>query len=359
MAPPSVTHSMIPVAGLDIGFFSTKFTIGSASGPSGSQILVDHFPSLAAKSAHKTLPHLPNAAALDGTIVTVGEVDYFVGKSVLSMMGAAGGARAASDNFCQTQTYYALMLGAFHYMAAHQGGTGNLVIGTLTLGLPLNTVFTHGEFVKTLAEREHTIPSPGSPDKQIKVLVRNVIVVAQPQGAMVNYTSGLKRAVKADEQALVLDMGGGTFDWFICDGEFQPNYSLCGAAPIGALACASVICERIQAGLKKDPRTLEKVDRALRNDEPTVRITGVDHEMASYWPLAESLIEEVLEQMQKQVGSLAGMDHILLTGGGAGLLHRVVRKTLSDFERITVIDSDPVFSNVKVFYRISKMMSES
>lgn len=356
MATSSAVHSVITAAGIDIGFFSTKFTLGQHTGQSGTEIVADQFPSLAPKSPQKTLPILAHSSALDAVIINVDNVDYCVGKSVLSMGGPSGSVRAASENFCQTPAYKALLLGAFYYMAKHHGGTGSLLIKHLTLGLPLNTVFAHAEFVKQMAEGEHVIPCPNQPDKKMKVFVQNVIVVAQPQGAMVNYTSGLMRKIKSEDQALVLDMGGGTFDWFICNGDFLPDYFLCGAAPIGALACSSAICERIKPGLKSQPRTLDKVDRALRNGDPTVQITGVDYTMADYWPIVASLIEESLEQMRLQVGKLDDMDHILLTGGGAGILQKVAERSLSDYRLITVMDRDPVFSNVKGFHRIAQMI---
>ena len=356
MAPSATKHFVIPAAGIDIGFYSTKFTYGESLSHTGTQILADQFPSLAPQMAHKRLPHLPTSAALDGAVVSIDKVDYFVGKDVLSMVGAAGGVRAASDNYCQTPTYRALLLGAFYYMAQQNEVTGSLVIDYLTMGLPLTTVFSHNQFVKDMALGENTIPCPGHPGRTIKVIVNNVTVIAQPQGAMVNYTNGLSSPVKPNEKALVLDMGGGTFDWFVCNGKFQPNYSLCGAAPIGVLACAGAICERIKPGLRADPSTLDKVDLALRNGDKTVRITGVDYPLADYWQFGSSLIEQALDQMQKQVGNLVGFDHILLTGGGANLLAMVVKSTLTNYARITVRDDDPVLSNVLGFHAVSKMM---
>lgn len=359
MASSPTIHSVIPAAGIDIGFFSTKFTLGTRTGPSGSEIAVDQFPSIAPTSPHKTLPRLGNTTALDAVIVNVEGLDYCVGKSVFSMGSSMGGMRAASENYSKTPAYRALLLGAFYYMAKHHGSTGNLVIQHLTLGLPLDTVFDHADFVKGMAEGEHMIPCPKDPEKVIKIKVNNVIVVAQPQGAMVNYTSGLARKIRSHEQSLVLDMGGGTFDWFICNGDFLPDYYRCGGTPIGALACAGVVCERIKPGLKTQPRTLDRVDLALRNGDDKVQITGVDYEMAQYWPYVSSLIQESLKQMGLKVGKLSDMDHILLTGGGAGILQRVVSTDLSDYQHITVMDKDPVFSNVKGFHRIAQLVGNA
>ena len=355
----SQVHTIIQHAGLDIGFFSTKFTLGKRQGPLGSELLVDQFPSLATKSPQKILPQLPNTEPLDAVVVEVDDVDYIVGKSVLSMVGAAGGARAQSLDFCLTPAYKSLFLGALYYMAKHRGGNGNLVINHMVVGLPLNTVFIHAEFLKKMVMGEHLIPCPGQPGRMLTVKVNHVIVVAQPQGAVVNFTSGLDRKIKPKEHALVLDMGGGTFDWFICNGNYAPNYMLCGAAPIGALAFAALICDRIKPGLKNQPRVIEKVDEALRSDDLTFRITGVDYNVSDYWPLVTGLLEESLQQMMMQVGALDTIDHILLTGGGAGILKKIAQTRLAAYKKIMVMDEDPVYSNAKGFYRIAEMMGRS
>jgi plasmid segregation protein ParM len=348
-------HKVIAAAGLDIGFFSTKFTLGQKTTPSGSEIVVDQFPSLSPKSPSKTLIQLPNSAPLDAVVVGVDGVDFCVGKDVLSMGGAAGGMRAATLDYCKTPGYKSLFLGALFYMAKHIDASSSFVIEHLTLGLPLNTVFLYAEFLEGMATGDHVIPCPGQLTKNITVKIKNVLVLAQPQGAVVNYTSGLNRKIQPKEQALVLDMGGGTFDWFVCNGNYVPDYLLCGAASIGALACAALICEKIKPGLKNQPRTLVKVDEALRGEDLSFKITGVEYKIADFLPFVSSLLDESLQQMRMQVGSLDDMDHILLTGGGAGILQKVASKSLNDYKKIMVMDDDPVFSNVKGFYRIAQM----
>ena len=76
MAPSATKHFVITAAGIDLGFYSTKFTYGESLSHTGTQILADQFPSLAPQMAHKRLPHLPTSAALDGAIVSIDKVDY-------------------------------------------------------------------------------------------------------------------------------------------------------------------------------------------------------------------------------------------------------------------------------------------
>jgi len=358
MAIASRVHKKIPAAGIDIGFFSTKYSLGESLGPSGSEIVVDQFHSIAAQLARPELQHLPNSAELDAAVVSVNGVPYGVGKSVLSLLGATGQVRASSQDYCKSPAYHALFLGALHYIAKGLGCSGDLVIETLTMGLPLNTVYDHAEFVQQLATGEHVVPSPGRQTSNMKVIVKNVIVIAQPQGAIVNYTNGLDRKVKAEEMCLVLDMGGGTFDWFVCTGDFAPDYERCGATNTGALACANTVCDSIKPGLKEDARTVSKIDRALRMGESSVSIAGHVHELATYWPMVSATLHKAITQMRNQVGRLEGFDHILLTGGGATILEKVFLDDHKEFSNITALDVEPVFSNVKGFHRIAQYIAD-
>ena len=353
MSTQSSTHTVLPAAAIDVGFFSTKLSYGTRSGPNGTEISVDQFPSLSSRTS-SDFKSLPNSVQHDGAYVMVDDVSYFVGKSVLQLMGSAGGLRAPHANYSETPTYKALMLGAFHYMARHYKTDGSLTIKNLVLGLPLSTIFSHGELLKKSAVGEHVIPSVLPGGRDIRVTVQNVVVVCQPQGALMNYSYQLGKNVGKDKM-LVLDLGGGTFDWFIVD-AMKPNYIISGAAPIGALACVTAVCDLLNPRFKSDPAVLSKIDVALRNNDESVRIAGNDHLLAPLWPTVHSVVKEGLEQMLKKVGSLDSMDHILLTGGGAKLLEHSAKTELAEFSKIIIVDKDPVFANVRGFHLIAQMI---
>jgi plasmid segregation protein ParM len=299
---------------------------------------------------------LPAATQHDGVLLELDGVGYFVGKSSPHLVDGRGGLRAATTDYSETPSYKALLLGALYYIAKKKGATGSLTIQQLTLGLPLSTVFTHATRLKKMAQGEHTLPCP-SGKGTIMVYVKNVVVVAQPQGALTSLARKLGKSI-TKERVLVLDMGGGTFDWFVADG-MRPNYLLSGAAPMGVLACASAICDKLDPNYKSDTAVMAKVDKALRERSPSVRITGQDLDMAALWPVAENVLKSAIDQMMKKVGSLAGMDHILLTGGGAELLFRCVPSTLRRYESIITVDSDPLYSNVRGFHLIAQMFAEA
>jgi predicted membrane-bound spermidine synthase len=51
------------------------------------------------------------------------------------------------------------------------------------------------------------------------------------------------------------------------------------------------------------------------------------------------------------------LDHILITGGGATILERVFLRSYPELAKITIVDQEPVYSNVKGFLHISKIVS--
>jgi len=187
------------------------------------------------------------------------------------------------------------------------------------------------------------------------VRVENATVVAQPHGSMIAH-GVRRRPIAHDGNTLMLDMGSGTFGWFVSRG-ISPNYQRCGAVSIGALACASAVCRSIRDGLQEDPEILNRVDKALREKAASVRIAGRDHEMAPHWPSVEAILPDAIEQMLQSVGSLDNMETILLTGGGATLLDRVVRTMLRDYEHMIQLDADPVSSNVRGFHTIAEFQN--
>lgn len=358
--PLSNTHSVIPAAGIDVGFYSTNFTYGKATTQTGTEILVDQFLSVA-PVVNGPIQHLPGTSRHDGVQVTVDGQTFFVGKSAPDMVNGRGGLREAVANYSQTPEYKALFLGALYQIAKHRNATGSLTIKHLTVGLPLSTVLVYSKSLKDYSQGEHTIPSPANPNETIRVHIQNVIVVSQPQGALIGHYHQLGELSKhvKNSRVLVLDMGGGTFDWFVAD-SMRPQIERCGDAPLGMLACASAVCDLINPTLRSNPDVMADIDRAMREDLETVFVSGEERPMANLWPAAEGIVRSAIVQMQKKVGKLDGMRHILLTGGGAPLVKKFAAGTiLGQFDKVISIDIDPINANVRGFHCIAEMHANS
>ena len=136
---------------VDVGFFSTKFTLGRSGANNGNSITVDQFPSMNPR-IFGGLGNVPNAAELDGVVIEVEPgVSHFVGKDVLNTFKGHG-SRAVIPNFSETSGYRALFLGALYNIARHLGANAVLEVKQMVVGLPLTTLATHHESLKTFVE---------------------------------------------------------------------------------------------------------------------------------------------------------------------------------------------------------------
>jgi plasmid segregation protein ParM len=264
------------------------------------------------------------------------------------------GARAVSTDYSTTPSYKALFLGALAYLETHFGATTRIDIKHMVVGLPLSTVGSHQSALKRMVEATHSV-SIGDGEHQVEIQIHRATVVAQPMGALLSAGLGMRQRPNGDN-TLILDMGGGTFDWFVCTG-LNPKQQRCGAAPIGMLSCAAAVCERIKAGLSTNREIMARVDEALRTSQSTVRVTGRDIELAQYLPEVDAVLHGALEAMLKSVGTLDDIDSIMLTGGGASLLSKVAASKLKAYTHIIRIDSDPATSNVRGFHILAEFLN--
>lgn len=137
-------------------------------------------------------------------------------------------------------------------------------IKRLVVGLPLNTLLAQTVPCREMVEGKHTVPPLLYGKEPLTVVVRSCTVVAQPQGAMISYGANSGNAQSLFKQnMLVLDIGGGTFDWYLSHGK-KALIERCGAYPKGMLECAFAVCDRIDKSLRGDPIIVSRVDEALR-----------------------------------------------------------------------------------------------
>ena len=347
--------TILPAIGVDVGLFSTKFTTGRRE-KSTRTVEVMQFPSVAPRISGS----MKAITAVDRLLGVLVEVEpgalHFVGTDVYQVAPTSG-ARAVTTDYSQSNDYKALFLGALHHIANEHAVKEVLQIDTLVAGLPLSTVYTHASELVTFFKGEHKVPHPLNPDTVLPVHILNAIVIAQPQGALVAHGVDAASSTHPDFNTLVLDMGGGTFDWFMAKG-IRPNRALSGAAPIGALACAAAICDEIKPGLKDNPDIMARVDKALHEGAEIVRLTGRDYAMEVFEPVVSRVLADAIEQMRKSVGALDSVDKILVTGGGSRLMDKAFRTVLPEYAHLLEMDRDPVASNVRGFHVIAESQGQ-
>jgi len=345
----------IPVAAIDVGYFATKFTTGRDS---KGEINTGKIPSICPIIFQEALP-TTGMSALSGVTIKVKDQMFFVGPDA-ALRSSGRDARTVNENFARTDTYRALFLGALHYMCREfckdSPETTSIEIKRLVVGLPLNTLLSERSALREWVEGGHNIGEMPWGKTPVKVTIRSCTVVAQPQGALLSYAAQRQTGNSSEENSLVLDMGGGTFDWFLTHGK-KALYERCGAYPKGMLACAFAICDQIKSTLRDDITVVNRVDVALREGRETVLIGGSHVEMAPYMPRAKAILEEALMRMIESIKSFDSVDVILFTGGGAKLLSEQMAGMYPDRKATMHVDGDPVFSNVRGFHLLGEVLS--
>lgn len=347
-SPPFRLNAM----GLDIGYCNTKLTAGRDA---SNKIITKVFPSLAAPAPSANA----QPVSLLGSMAKVARIRvkdgfYYVGPSVRDMMRAFSSGGGYVPDYAKTPEHYAFMLGAFATVVAETRAAERLEIEHLVMGLPVEHINDYGAYLVQLAtDRPHEVPHP-TEDRMVTVVVKHAYTVMQPEGALV--ARGLERGDDA-EVGLVLDMGGGTFDYLPARGG-DYLVSRLGSAPCGTIACAEAVCDRIKRGLKHDAHAVALVDKAIREGRESVEIAGKVHPIAQHMSAASDVVREGLRRMQRTVGSLNDISYILCTGGGALLVFRAFQEQFPDYpkERIFV-DEAPLFSNVIGFHVLAEMQS--
>lgn len=345
----------IAAAGIDVGFFATKFTCGRTTqqGHLGG-IVTDQFPSLAPRQTGMNIT-LANVDAPDAVEIEIEpNVSHLVGKDIEKLTHGFGTTAVTSD-YSRGTAYKALFRGALHAIARANAVKGNLTIDTVVAGLPLSSVNTHSAALREFMREPHTMPHPADKNRKLTVVIKNAVVMGQPQGALMSYQVA-KGRIDRSATTLVLDMGGGTFDWYVTTGVV-PNPQRCGAAPIGALACTTAVCNRIDPNFKNSALIMGRVDLALRTNAAAVTVAGKTYELAQYQPVVRGVLADGIEQMRKSVGNLQEMDIILFTGGAAPMLYEACKDVLEPFQDIMVLDKDPVTSNVRGFHVLAEQIN--
>lgn len=334
----------VAVRAVDVGYFNVKYTKGRTRVGDDNVIDVGLFPSLA--------PRMSDAAFRDSSApqadvcgIEINGLIYAVGPGSANLVSGSE-PRPIDPDYATTDKYHALTLGALHYMAESAGAGPEFVIGTLVLGLPLNTWHKYKDTLTDRFTGEHVVGSQGR-DGARRITVRSVQVMVQPQGALVHFGSA-RSAADLEGSNLVVDPGGGTLDWFLANGQ-KPNWNRSGAYPKAMLHCAYAVADSINKGWRNQFEIVESIDAALRKGAPIFRVGPREHEMAPYRPAVEAVVEESLKAMLGTTGPLDAVRRIVLTGGGAGVFREYIVKAMPDLVPALEIDTDPVYANVKGF----------
>jgi len=337
---------------IDVGYFNVKGTLGQSS---TDEISCFCFPALAPQINQDKQLTSSGTSDGDGCLVKIDGITYFVGKDVV-LNSSGHESRPVMDDYSVSAKYLALLRGALHYMAVDAGATKELTIDHLVLGLPLNTYKVYKDQLHARATGEHLIgPAKGSPGVR-RVIVKNVHIIVQPQGAMVN--CGLQSTSANDGWTLVVDPGGGTLDWFVTIGK-TPNWQRSGAYPRSMLACAYAVADMINPKWRNQFELVERIDKAIRTKAVSFRAAGKEYRMENYQYAVDQVLEDAIKNMLQSVGPTDNLDTIIFTGGGAAVFYDYFTRHYPELVSRIVIDKDPVYSNVRGFHIVGEYLNHS
>ncbi|MEM5440512.1 PRTRC system protein D [Paraburkholderia diazotrophica] len=317
------------VFAVDVGYGNTKYAYRAASG----SIATGMFPSLAPLAASRSLSGYGDSvlASRKVTTIVIDEIEYEVGPDVSLTAAYGNTGRALSNDFVRSDNYKALLLGAIFF-------AGVTHIDRLVLGLPVHNM---EKYSGELRDRFTGGFNYGAG----RVTIDKVVVIPQPLGSLVAASANRQSEFGRDSAHLVIDVGYFTTDWVYANG-FTMDDKRSDGIPGGA----SQIYQRIAALIARDQdeqvEDIERIDKALRERKPFPFYSN-KIDLAPYLERSQPIIAGVVKEMQNNVGQLAGVDSIILSGGGGSLYAPTIRKA---FPRVTLeVIEAPCTANAKGF----------
>ena len=323
------------VRSVDVGYGNTKYTLKSLE--DGLDDMCGIFPSLTPPSPANNYSGVLGAGRDTVQVPLDGEI-YEVGKDVRLVLTGQSYDRTLDEDFCLSNRYKALVLGALAY-------TGEVEIDGLVLGLPLTTYEAKRSQLEAAFTGTHKI-GPKT------VEIHAVSVVPQPLGGFYDYsvTNGMTGALQ-HERNLVIDPGYFTLDWVVSEGT-QPIDPRCNAVnDSGVSAILSAVRQAIERDIDADPGDISGIDEALRTGRSLKRY-GKEVKIDRYKPLVKQLADGAVNKLISGAGGIGDIENVMLVGGATHLYYESVREKFPNLE--IHVGEEPVFANVRGFQMLGE-----
>ena len=328
---------------LDLGFGFTKFSKGQYLDDGSLEVAA--FPSYAAPAIEQSI----GAGVLsDLSVVNVKVNDerFAVGEDVRKAADGVG-RQMLESTFFRSSQYMALAIGAMAFMNLPDHGE----IDALVTGLPLTVYRDEAllEHVEKMLSGTQTIPDINKERGGDRLIyVKKVHVIPQVVGSLVAMSrdAGLMNKIH-EQQNLTIDVGYGTLLWLITDG-----FAAVPARSSGNMGGVSTLLQKVIRAIDTSAATsiniLDRLDRALLENKPTIMINGADVEIGKYRGVLVTAARENLTELIRSIGHTADIDNVFLTGGGAHLYHEQVAAVFPN-RKINIAPEGSRFTNVRGF----------
>jgi len=233
---------------------------------------------------------------------------------------SAGNARQFLEpSFFDSMHCVALALGAMANMNIPASG----IVDVLAIGLPMRVMVSKST-VKNLESKllgDHVLPDLTSGGDR-KVSVRRITFFDQLEAATSLIFQPADGA-SPQKYNLCIDAGYVNLNW-LTKNE-QKIISDKTSSIIGGI---SDLMKPMLARLKPDAfqnlRIRKRLDDAMRKQIPTIKVDGKELEIANVLPILEAKVSENVSQILSNVGPIATISKVYMSGGGAHLYHRKI-----------------------------------
>lgn len=331
------------IRAIDVGYGHIKYTTGRY----GDSVLTDAIPS---QSAISTPPSTKVKDAVmkerNTFLVPLGGKLYEVGKDVFLALDANHVTEILDNDFALSDHYTARLLGAINYMQP----LPDEQIDILVLGLPLNTYNRHHAALSNRFKGEHVINNKGG-----KVKIGSCHVYPQPLGSYAVHLASNTSPEKVP-QALCIDPGYNTVDWFVCKGMTAVS-SLSGAVKRGMGAVIKAIASEMiqQYRFEEDNQELIRlIDQSLLSGE-VLKLFGREYDINPFRTAGNKVVEQAAQAIRDSVGDGKAISVIILTGGGASFYEAAIRQKYPHHD-IHVLPN-PAHANVRGFHLLGEIIA--
>jgi plasmid segregation protein ParM len=314
------------VRAIDVGHKNVKSVIEA-----GEAIVCRVFPACAPVTTGRDLSDTLGRKR-QTILVDVGALTYEVGPDAL-LAGTAAPAHNMDDDYCLTDEYLALVRGALAYMKV-------ATVDLLVVGLPVTTFEMHKAALGKRLSGEHRLR-----DGKV-VAVKEVKVLAQPHGALIDYALSDARMQSLRRQRnLIIDCGARTFDWLVTQG-LKVMEQRSHATNRGMYDVLQVLAAEIGRHRNIQFHDYERLDLALRTRTNPL-VCGTEYDLAPHLPVAGKIAQEAVTIMRRYVQDGSDIDNIILSGGAAFFFKEALH---SAFPQHQIHDRrDGLYANVRGF----------
>ena len=314
------------VRAIDVGHKNVKSVIET-----GGELVCRVFPACAPVAKGRDLSDMLGRKR-QTILVDVDDITYEVGPDAL-LAAKVAPAHNMDDDYCLGAEYLALVRGALAYMKVG-------CVDLLVVGLPVTTFeMRRAALAKRLAG-EHPLRDGKS------ILVREVKVLAQPHGALIDYAlseAGMQALRR--QRNLIIDCGARTFDWLVTQGlKIMEQRSH--ATNHGMYDVLQVLAEAIGRQCNIQFHDYERLDFALRT-RTNPQVFGREYDLKPHLPIARKIAQDAVTVLRRYVQDGSDLDNIILSGGAAFFFKDPLRAA---FPHHQIHDRrDGLYANVRGF----------